>query len=103
MKIQSLDLIDKEISILFEETWFQEDITTLQQMLFNNIPNHIIKEKTVGADRENIRFLWLDNAELMLNFDYYSQSCWFSPQDEISSKQIQPLYNLLTNNTLIKS
>jgi len=103
IKIQSIDLIDKEISLLFEKSWYQEDIPTLQQLLFSKIINYSIKEKTVGADRENIRFLWLDHAEFTLNFDYYSQSCWFSPQDEISSKQVQALYDLLINNTATKS
>jgi len=96
IKIQSIDLIDDQISVLFENTWFQEDILALSQLLLNKIPNHSIKETTIGADREDIRFLW-SNAELMLNFDYYSQSCWFSAQDEISTTQIQPLYGVLTN------
>lgn len=96
IEIQSIELIDEQISVLFEKTWFQEDIITLSQLLLSKIPDHSIKEATIGADRENIRFLW-SSAELVLNFDYYSQSCWFSAHNEISAAQIQPLHSVLTN------
>ena len=93
--IQSINLISEQITVLFKQSWFQEDIITLRQLLLDKVPNHLIKEITLGADRENIRFLWL-NDEFVLNFDYYSQSCWFSAQDEISRLTIPPLFDLLT-------
>jgi hypothetical protein len=102
IKIQSIDLICEHISVLFEQYWFQEDIVNIQKLLLKKIPEHTIKEFTRGADRENIRFLWL-GAEFILNFDYYSQSCWFSSQDEISTIKIPLLYNLLMTNTFKKS
>lgn len=97
IKTKSISLIDEQISIIFNKIWYQEDITALQHILLENIPNLDIKEITHGADRENIRFLWR-NAHIILNFDYYSQSCWFNAQDEMSSVQVQPLYRLLKNN-----
>lgn len=93
--IQSINLISVQITVLFKKNWFQEDIIALRQLLLDKIPNHLIKEITLGADSENIRFLW-QNAEFVLNFDYYSQSCWFNAQDEISTLAILPLFNLLT-------
>jgi hypothetical protein len=96
IKVQSIELIGEQISILFDKAWFQEDITTLSQLLLSILPEHSIKETTIGADRECVRFMW-SNAEFMLNFDYYSQSCWFSALDKVSTAQIQPVYNALIN------
>jgi hypothetical protein len=93
--IQSINFIDEQITILFDQSWFQEDIGKLRQLLLNKIPEHHVKEITLGADREDVRFQWL-NAEFILNFDYYSQSCWVSAHDEVSTAEIQPLFNLLT-------
>lgn len=97
IEIQSINLIDEHIAVLFEKEWFQEDILMLSKLLLGRLASYQIKENTLGADRENIRFLWL-NAEFTLNFDYYSQSCWFNAQDELSTKQINALFN-----TLVKS
>jgi hypothetical protein len=92
--IQSVRLVDNHITILFDQDWFQEDIVELHRLLLARIPNSKIKEFTLGADRENIRFQW-QSAEFMLNFDYYSQSCWVSSQDEISLPKIPQLFNTL--------
>jgi hypothetical protein len=93
--IKSIDLIDKSITIYFETSWFQEDMIELRQLILNKIPDHQVKEVIQGADRESIRFLGL-KAEFILNFDYYSQSCWLNAHDEISAAKIQPLFNLIT-------
>ena len=95
--IQSINYIDLKITVLFDQHWFQEDIINLQKLLLKNIPEHNIKEVIQGADRENIRFQWQD-AEFILHFDYYSQSCWFSAQDEISTPKIQALFNIIMKN-----
>lgn len=92
--IQSIDLIQEQISILFEQDWFQEDIAGLRQILLNKIPDHHVQEVTLGADRETVRFQWLNDG-FALDFDYYSQSCWFSAQDEMSASKIQVLFNKL--------
>lgn len=94
IKIQSIVLIDEQVAIVFEKNWFQEDIVELRQQLLNKLQQPIVKEVTLGADRESTRFTWL-NAEFILHFDYYSQSCWFSPHDEISVSKIKPLFALL--------
>ncbi len=95
MKIKTILIINQQISVIFEQSWFQEDIETLSQLILVKLPKHIIKEVTFGADRENIRFQW-QHAEFMMNFDYYSQSCWINAQDENSLTNIEPLYNFLT-------
>jgi len=99
-EIQSISLNDDNIAVLFTAPWFQEDITVLCQLLLKEIPKHQVKEITQGADRENVRFSWL-NAEFVLNFDYYSQSCWFSAQDDISLIQINPLFGFLTQSITV--
>jgi len=92
--LQAINLIDQQIAILFTNNWFQEDIIALRQSLLAKIPDHQTKEIILGADRESVRFQWQD-AEFILNFDYYSQSCWFSAHDEKSNAAIQPLLNIL--------
>jgi len=92
--IQSINFIDGQIIVLFDQSWFQEDIVTLRQLLLSKIPENHLKEITLGADREDIRFQWRD-AQFILNFDYYSQSCWFNVQDETSKSEIHPLFNQL--------
>jgi hypothetical protein len=92
--IQSINLFDEQITVLFDQNWFQEEIIILRQLLLNKIPDHQVKETTLGADRENIRFHW-SGAEFILNFDCYSQSCWVCAHDEISLLKIPTLYALL--------
>jgi hypothetical protein len=95
--IQSFNLTDEIITICFEQDWFQDEISELRQLLLNKIPNHEVKEIIHGADRENIRFKW-QNTVFIMNFDYYSQSCWLNAQDEIGTSKIQPLFKLMTKN-----
>lgn len=97
--IQSIYHDNEHITVIFTQTWFQEDITLLSQSLLTQIPDHQIKEIIQGADRENIRFTWLQ-SEFILHFDYYSQSCWFSALDESSISAIPYLFNQLKNNEL---
>lgn len=92
--IQSINFFNDQITILFEQNWFQEDIVSLRRLLLDKVPDHILKEITLGADRENVRFQWL-NTDFILNFDFYSQSCWISAHDEVSITKIQPLFNLI--------
>lgn len=95
--IQSINLINNQIIVLFDQSWFQEDITTLRQLLLSNISNLEIREVIIGADLENVRFQWLD-TEFILNFDYYSQSCWFDTQNSQSLAETNALFDLLTKN-----
>jgi len=95
--IQSINLVNNQITVLFNQHWFQEDITNLQQLLFNNVSNLSIKETIIGADLEQVRIQWLD-TEFSVTFDYYSQSCWFDSQDPDSLTEIQSFFNVLSNN-----
>lgn len=95
--IQSINLVDNQITVLFNQHWFQENIITLRELLLNNIPDLCIKEVIIGADRENVRFQWL-GVEFTLSFDFYSQSCWFDAQDSNHVSDMISLFQLLTNN-----
>lgn len=92
--IQSINCNNDQITVLFEQNWYQEEISTLKKLLLTKIPDHQIKEVIIGADRESVRFCCL-NAEFTLQFDYYSQSCWLSAQDVSSTAKVQSLFDLL--------
>lgn len=98
IKIQSINLINDQMTVLFDQRWYQEDIVTLRQLLLINVPNPCIKEIVIGADIENIRFQWLEK-EFIINFDYYSQSCWFETHDPHCLTETLSLFNLLTQNS----
>jgi len=93
--IHLISTIDNQITITFNTEWFQEDISTLSQLILSKIFHHQLKEKIIGADRENLRFTW-QASEFLLNFDYYSQSCWVNAHDEVSQMTIPALHELLT-------
>ena len=42
--IKSINCHNDQIAVLFEQSWYQEDISTLKQLLLNKIPSHQIKE-----------------------------------------------------------
>lgn len=97
INIDSINFVNEQISIIFDQHWFQEDIEALRKQLLNKIQNHTIIEVIQGADRESCRFTWLNN-EFNLHFDYYSQSCWCNTHDEISASKIQSLFDFLAQN-----
>ena len=96
--IQSINFGNNQITVLFEQHWFQEDIIKLRQLLLSNISNLYINEVVTGADLETVRFQWLD-AQFILTFDYYSQSCWFDAQNDNSLPESRHLFNLLIQNS----
>jgi hypothetical protein len=95
--IQSINFVDNQITVLFNQHWFQEDIINIRQLLLSNIPDLCIKEVIIGADLENVRFQWL-GAEFTVSFDYYSQSCWFDTVDSNCLTEVISLFNLLKKN-----
>jgi hypothetical protein len=97
LAVQSINCVNNQITVLFNQNWFQEDITTLRQLLLSNISTLRIKEIVIGADLENIRFQWRD-TEYILNFDYYSQSCWFDTQYPQNLTETNDLFTLLNKN-----
>ena len=94
IKIKSINLVNHQITVLFDQYWFQEDISTLRQMLLSKIPDFCIKEIIIGADIENVRFQWLE-TEFIIYFDCYSQSCWFATQDPQCMAETQALFTVL--------
>ncbi len=79
------------LAVNFENEWFQEDIETFSEVIFEALMPISIQEKILGADRENIRFTWREHC-FILNFDCYSQSCWFEGQDGKSTEYLAELY-----------
>ena len=98
LQIDLVSTNDEQITIAFNHPWYQEDIDILSQLVFSKTTQYKIKEKVLGADRENIRFAWQQH-EFLLNFDCYSQSCWVSANDQNSQALIPQLSQLLTQST----
>ncbi|MDP7592793.1 MAG: DUF3630 family protein [Litorilituus sp.] len=89
--IKSIQHENDHIIISFVNDWYQEDIKTLNPLILSTVEGYQIKEHTLGADRETIRFTW-QTTEFLLNFDYYSQSCWIDAHDVKSQTSMLTLY-----------
>lgn len=89
--------VNNQIIIVFIDEWFQDDIQLLSQSILSKVIEHQLKEQILGADRENIRFTW-QSYEFLLNFEYYSQSCWIDAHDPESQTNILALFKQLTAN-----
>ena len=85
-KVISAMTTDNIIDVRFSESWYQEDIAALSTLIFSLLPDVIVIEKQLGADRETYR-LNIENNYVVLNFDYYSQSCWLEPESERDNLQ----------------
>lgn len=90
-----MNLFENNITITFTDEWFQEDINALSLLILSKIANHTLTEKVIGADREHWRFSW-QTSEFILNFDYYSQSCWISANDIVSQMSVLALKKSLS-------
>jgi len=101
--LQNIELISYQqdhLSITFKNEWYQEDITSLSELILLPTTPVVIQEKNIGADREDIRFSWSKNY-FVLNFDYYSQSCWIEGQDNASTECLSALH-LALNSAILK-
>lgn len=94
-------LEDQQIRFSFKKEpqayWHQEDVKSFYESLFSLVENIVIKEVISGADRENIRFLWQQRYDFVLNFDCYSQSCWLEAENEFSERQLLALHTAWVN------
>jgi|TARA_R100001377_G_scaffold78288_1_gene55933 hypothetical protein len=93
--LESLTYQVDHLNVIFQNDWYQENIATLIDLLFSSIMPVTIQEKIIGADRENIRFSW-NSHYFVLNFDYYSQSCWIEGQDTQSTELLATLHLAIT-------
>lgn len=84
----------KYIDIRFSTDWYQENINDLIELLFDPIMPLNIQESIIGADRVNVRFEWQQH-HFVVNFEFYSQSCWIEGQDELSKQYLLTLYEML--------
>jgi hypothetical protein len=94
-EINSVSLEAKLIGISFDTFWYQEDIDVLQQYILRIIGKTKLVENILGADRVNIRFVWKNDYNFVLNFDCYSQSCWLESENELSYAGLSPLFDVL--------
>jgi len=85
---------EDHLNINFKEEWYQEEISALIELIISPIMPIVIQEKSMGADRENIRFCW-DAHYFVLNFDYYSQSSWIEGQDQASTDYLTILHSAI--------
>ena len=93
--LESLTYQEEHLNVIFKNDWYQENISQLIDLLFFPIKPVVIQQKIIGADRENIRFSWND-CYFVLNFEYYSQSCWIEGQDGENIQQLMDLYLAMT-------
>ena len=91
LAITSVKIESQHVGISFDDIWYQEDIDVIQQSLLTIVKETKVVEKILGADRENIRFIWKNQYHFVLNFDCYSQSCWLEAEDDLSSKNLLSL------------
>jgi hypothetical protein len=97
LPIQNIMLIENNheyIDIRFSTDWYQENINDLIELLFDPIMPLNIQERIIGADRVNVRFEWQQH-HFVVNFEFYSQSCWIEGQDELSKQYLLTLYEML--------
>lgn len=90
----SINLHNQILEIQFQQDWYQEDIAKLQQTLLEHVKDITIIESVLGADREYFRLLYQEN-NLVLHFDYYSQSCWFELENGDNTVILETLHQQL--------
>ena len=93
--IKSLTHQAEHLNVIFNNSWYQDDIGLLVELLFIPITNVTMQEVIIGADRENHRFIWHESY-FVLNFDCYSQSCWIEGQDQASKAQLANFHSSIT-------
>lgn len=80
MQFSTSVLANQQVLIFsFEQAWYQEHCSELQQQLFTYLADAQCIETLSGADRESFRFEWQQQI-WQLQFEYYSQSCWLEPE-----------------------
>ena len=98
LPIQNIKLIENNheyLNVIFIANWYQEDVNNLVELLFEPIMPLNIQESIIGADRVNTRFDWHQH-HFVVNFEFYSHSCWIEGQDELSKKYLLTLYEMLS-------
>lgn len=88
----NVNLVDDNLEIRFKYYWYQEDIEQLYQLVCEKLTDFSLVESLLGADRQTYR-LTCNNQYLLLHFDYYSQSCWFSAEVIADQSLLSQLVN----------
>ena len=92
--VESLTFQQDHLNIIFKNEWYQEDIPQLIDLIISPKMVIVIQENNQGADREDVRFSWCEHY-FVLNFDYYSQSCWIEGQDIVSTEHLSELHSVI--------
>jgi len=83
--IKRVQVLDNNVVIItWQQHWYQEEIDNLVSVIFHNVESTKIIESVIGADRHCCRFNYR-TGHYVLNFEYYSQSCWIEAEDELSN------------------
>jgi hypothetical protein len=92
--IISVELIDAmALQVKFDLDWRMEDSVKLSEQLITTMSAKVI-ERVQGADLHSVR-LQVKNAELLLNFEEYSHSCWLECATEQDSPGLLVIKNIL--------
>lgn len=103
MTIKNIELVSENIIIYYRKYWYQEDIPFLIEQLLYIADTFETKENIIGADRESFRVSWQNKAQFVINFDYYSQSCWIESTDESSKELLNRVYEQLDQSLLLEA
>ena len=97
LNITSTEFLEESVILFsFNNEWQQEDIKQLSKLIIAQLLGVSTIEHVQGADREMVR-IWWQQGYFVLNFEYYSQSCWLEAEDENSREKLGFLYQQLLN------
>ena len=70
------------IEFRFAQYFDQDDIETLAEQLFKDLPDCTLIENVIGIDRAYFRCR-IAQYHVLLHFETYSQSCWLEPESDM--------------------
>lgn len=100
ISIASVTLINpNSLQVVFNDNWYQEDITTLALYVLCLLEDHHVIETISGADREYCRFEWQQN-HFIINFECYSESCWIENETIPNTTLLNSIKQCLNSNLI---
>lgn len=97
--ISAIFIDSKTLQIQFNIEWSMEDAENLTQKLLDLTSMQII-DITKGADLQSTR-LKFDNAEILLNFEEYSHSCWLECLSDTDCQKLSIVEKILNNPVIV--
>lgn len=90
------ELIDNVIVIVSDNSWSQDDFSSLIDDFFSQYSYLSANEKVYGADRVEVQTSW-HMHRLTLNIESYSESIWLEGSDEQSIEVMKDLFVLMSS------